>query len=99
MTNGLTSAQLNDWRKRRGLYVHELASLFGYTLSKMKDRLYGRIEPCMTAIRMTRNIDMLLHVGVPPDGWPHRLRHRVHVNRIADTVAGYDRIQSPENLC
>ena len=73
---------LNAWRREHGLYVRELAVLFGYSLGKMKDRLYGRIDCGMTVVRMTTNVDMLLHLGCPPSGWPFRLRHRVHDNTL-----------------
>ena len=86
----LDGRALNAWRQQHGLYVWELAIVFGYTLGKVKDRLYGRIDVGMTCLRMTENIDMLLHVGVMPSGWPHRLMHRVHVNRIDHAAAMID---------
>ena len=80
----LDGAGLNHWRKIHGLYIYELAHLFGFSRSKLTDRLYGRVACQQTAERLIEMIDMLLHAGIRPPGWPDRLADRVHVNRLAE---------------
>jgi hypothetical protein len=75
---------------KHGLYVHEIAWLFGYTLGRMKDKLYGRSPIGLTTDRLTTQVDMLLALGVRPDGWPQRLSRRIHANKIV-----YNGDQSP----
>ena len=57
-----------------------MAWLLGWPVGTVKHRLYcgGRLG--LDVDRQTENIDLLLHAGIPPSGWPTRLHRRVHAN-------------------
>ena len=84
MRSRFTASTLNAWRVRHGLRVDEMAWLLGWPLGTLKHKLYsgGRIR--LDADRQTENIDLLLHAGIRPAGWPIRLHQAVHVNTLAN---------------
>ena len=83
---------LNEWRVQRGLHVHEMAWVFGYPMATLKDKLYGRSPIRLDTERIADLIDLALHRGYAPPGWPARLRDAVHMNTLpsltADTLDG-----------
>ena len=74
-----TSVTLNEWRVQRGLHVDKV---FGYPVATLKDKLYGRTPVRLNTERIVDLVDLALHRGYPPPGWPARLRDAVHVNRL-----------------
>jgi hypothetical protein len=73
-------AELRAWRDRYGLKVREMAWLLGIPQSTLKDKLYGRHLARLDTDRAIDMIDMLVHLGVGPPGWPERLIGRIHIN-------------------
>ena len=72
-----SGAVLNEWRIAHELYVRELASLFGMPIATVKDKLYDRAPMTMRVDRAIANIEYLIALGAPPEGWPERLRYRL----------------------
>lgn len=84
----LTSAMLNEWRVGHGLRVDEMACLFGYPVSTLKDKLYGRTPVRLDTERIADLVDLALHRGYAPPGWPARLRDAVHANTLPSEPIG-----------
>jgi hypothetical protein len=82
MRSRFTSSSLNAWRVNHGLFVRDMAWLFGWPLGTLKHKLYGGGPIGLDADRQTENIDLLLRAGIQPAGWPLRLRDAVHVNKL-----------------
>lgn len=78
-----TARTLNAWRVNHGLYVREMAWLFGVPPATLKDKLYDRAPIRLDTDRIADLVDLALRRGVPPPGWPERLRRAVHVNTLA----------------
>jgi len=81
------ASRLNAWRVRHGLRVQEMAWLFGYSVSTLKDKLYGCTPIRPDTERIVDLVDLALHRGYPPPGWPARLRGAVHVNTLPSLTA------------
>jgi len=85
---------LNVWRVRHGLRVDEMAFVFGYSVGRLKDKLYGHTPIRLETERIVDLVDLALHRGYPPPGWPPRLSDAVHVNMLPTDPAsdGADRV-------
>jgi len=59
-----------------------MASVFGWPPGTLKHKLYSGGRLGLDVDRQTENIDLLLHAGIRPAGWPARLSYAVHVNRL-----------------
>jgi hypothetical protein len=73
---------LNAWRRRRGLYVRELAWIHGIAVSTLEDKLADRYPPRLDTERIVDLVDLALARGYAPPGWPHRLSRQIHVNNL-----------------
>jgi len=82
-TSRFTGSTLNAWRVRHGLQVDEMAWVFGYSISTLKDKLYSRSSIRLDTDRIAELVDLALHRGYAPPGWPTRLRHRIHQNVVS----------------
>ena len=76
-----TPAKLQRWRQSYGLTIREMAWLLGIPAGTLRDKLSGRHPPRFDTDRMLDTIELLLHRGVAPPGWPRRLRYCVHDNQ------------------
>jgi hypothetical protein len=79
----MTAAELRIWRKRRGLQIRELTWLHGIPVSTLNGKLSSKHPPRLDTERIVEMVDLLLHAGIRPPGWPQRLRHRIQQNTIA----------------
>ena len=79
-TSRFTGSALNAWRVHHGLQVDEMAWVFGYSISTLKDKLYSRSPIRLDTDRIAELVDLALHRGYAPPGWPARLRRRIHQN-------------------
>src|ERR1051325_7321595 len=77
-----TASSLNAWRTRHGLRIDEMAFLLGYSVGRLKDKLYGRAPIGLDIERIVDLVDLALHRGYPPPGWPERHRDAVHVHTL-----------------
>ena len=59
-----------------------MAWVFGYSISTLKDKLYSRSPIRLDTDRIAELVDLALHRGYAPPGWPARLRHRIHQNVV-----------------
>ena len=75
-----TASTLNAWRVRHGLQLNEMAWVFGYSVGALKDKLYNRSPIRLDTDRIAELVDLALHRGYSPPGWPTRLRDRIHQN-------------------
>ena len=75
-----TPAELRSWRRRYGLTVREMAWLLGVPLGTLRNKLSGRYGARLDTDRMLDCVEMLLHLGVRPPGWPGRLIRHIHDN-------------------
>jgi len=86
-TSRFTGSALNAWRVHHGLQVDEMAWVFGYSISTLKDKLYNRSPIRLDTDRIAELVDLALHRGYAPPGWPARLRHRIHQNVVPDNTS------------
>src|SRR5262245_42329538 len=86
-TSRFTGSTLNAWRVSHGLQVDEMAWVFGYSVSTLKDKLYSRSPIRLDTDRIAELVDLALHRGCTPPGWPTRLRHRIHQNVVPDNTS------------
>jgi hypothetical protein len=86
-TSRFTGSALNAWRVHHGLQVDEMAWVFGYSISTLKDKLYSRSPIRLDTDRIAELVDLALHRGYAPPGWPARLRHRIHQNVVPDNTS------------
>lgn len=95
-----TPRSLNAWRVERKLYVREMADLLGFSVSRLKDKLYGRTAITMQMDRAIANIEYCISRDVAPDGWPVRLRRLIAATSSAyiDEQSSRAPDSSPENL-
>jgi hypothetical protein len=77
-----TARSLNCWRNANSLYVREMAIMLGFSLGRLKDKLYGRSPISMQMDRAIENIELLVALGVRPAGWPDRLARRIVATRL-----------------
>ena len=59
-----------------------MAWVFGYSISTLKDKLYSRSPIRLDTDRIAELVDLALHRGYLPPGWPARLRKAVHTNTL-----------------
>jgi hypothetical protein len=59
-----------------------MAWVFGYSVSALKDKLYNRSPIRLDTDRIAELVDLALHRGYSPPGWPARLSDAAHVNRL-----------------
>jgi hypothetical protein len=95
--NGLPSKRftpdaLQAWRIGHGLFIREMAHAFGFSVGRLKDKLYGRTPITEQVDRLTEMTDLLLHRGIRPPAWPDRLARRIHAN-----IVGYNDRHSAQN--
>ena len=64
-----------------------MAWVFGYSISTLKDKLYSRSPIRLDTDRIAELVDLALHRGYAPPGWPARLRHRIHQNVVPDNTS------------
>jgi len=81
-TSRFTGSTLNAWRVHHDLQVDEMAWVFGYSISTLKDKLYSRSPIRLDTDRIAELVDLALHRGYAPPGWPARLRPRIHQNVV-----------------
>ena len=82
MQSRFAASTLNAWRVQHGLLVDEMAWLLGYSVGRLKDKLHGRTPIGLDTERVVELVDLALHRGYAPPGWPARLRDAVHVNQL-----------------
>lgn len=67
-----------------------MAWLFGYPLSTLKDKLYSGSPIGLDIDRLVELVDVHLHAGIRPAGWPLRLSGRIHANIVGHRVSSPD---------
>jgi len=59
-----------------------MAWLFGYPVGTLKDKLYSRAPIRLDKDRIADLVELAIHRGYAPPGWPTRLHDRIHVNIV-----------------
>ena len=82
LSRRFTPRSLNCWRNTNSLYVREMAVMLGFSLGRLKDKLYGRSAITLQMDRAIENIELLIARGIRPAGWPDRLGRRIVATRL-----------------